>query len=322
MTLINRKSVVVAIAAVLGFSASVVQAQTVAVGTTKSGATGQVAAGVSTIISKHSSVRMRPQPVDQTAKYLTSVNRGTLEFGVSNHSQLASSVRGTGVSKGKAHPNLRMVATLVPVWTGFYVRADAGISSVADLKGKRVAGGFPAAPLPRFVTSAFLATSGLSYDDVVIVPSANFASHWKAFDGGKTDAFIGALGSAVITRLQSSTGRLRLLSFENTPASVRGLQKWMSAAEIVTRKPEKNIVGLEDSNRNVMQLYYTLWANKDVAEGVTYAAAKALYENAKELSSLTPLWRNVTAKRMSRNLGVDYHPGAMKFYKEAGNWKR
>ena len=306
----------------LGLIASLASAQTVGIGTTKSGATGQAASGVANIVSANSPVRMRPQPVEDTSKYLTDMDHGGLEFGVANHSQLASAARGVGLSEGKPHPNLRMVATLVPVWTGFYVRDASGIKTVAELRGKRIAGGFPAAPLPKFVTAGFLATAGLTYADVINVPMANFDAHWSAFEDGKTDAFVGALGSAVINRIEAATGRLRLLSFDKTPAAVTGLQSGVPAAEIVTLPQNPKLIGLAQGPVNVMQLHYTVSANKDVSPDIVYQVTKAIYENDGKLVELAPMWSEFNRGLMTRDVGVEYHPGAVRLYREKGAWKR
>lgn len=322
MFLFKAKVGLLAFSSVLAIGASIANAQTVGIGTTKSGAIGQAAAGVASIVSAHSSIRMRPQPVEDTSKYLTDVDRGGLQFGVSNHSQLVSAVRGVGVSEGKRHPNLRVVTTLVPVWTGFYVRDGSGIKTVRDLKGKRVAGGYPAAPLPRLLTVGFLATASLTYDDVVIVPTANFDSHWTAFEDGKIDAFVGALGSGVIIKLEAATGKLRLLSFDNTPEALTGLRKGVPGAEIVSMPQNAKTIGLAEGPANVMQLHYTVFANNDVSNEIVYQVTKAIYENDAKLAATTVLWSEFNRGLMTRDFGVEYHPGAIRLYKEKGAWSR
>ena len=51
-------------------------------------------------------------------------------------------------------------------------------------------------------------------------------------------------------------------------------------------------------------------------------APQAIYENEPELKEAGALFRTFAPKNMSRRQGIAYHPGAKKFYKEAGIWKR
>ena len=68
---------------------------------------------------------------------------------------------------------------------------------------------------------------------------------------------------------------------------------------------------------------FLLWANKDVSDKVIRAVVKAMYENEKEIHSLSPLWRTHKSASMATQFGKEmpYHAAAIKFYKEVGIWK-
>jgi TRAP-type uncharacterized transport system substrate-binding protein len=52
-----------------------------------------------------------------------------------------------------------------------------------------------------------------------------------------------------------------------------------------------------------------------------YKVAKTMYENAKEMGDAFPPFKFFDPKQMAKNVGVlQYHPGAVKFFKEAGIW--
>ena len=127
--------------------ASAAKAQQVGIGSTKSSVVAQMTAVISKVVSAHSGLQMRPQTMGGTQQYIPIVNAGQLEFGIGNMYQTAQAYAGIGLSKGHAHGNLRMVATLMPFRTGLMVANDSGIKKVADLKGKRVPYGYRAAPL-------------------------------------------------------------------------------------------------------------------------------------------------------------------------------
>ena len=47
-----------------------------------------------------------------------------------------------------------------------------------------------------------------------------------------------------------------------------------------------------------------------------------MYDSEKKLHSISRLWRNHSSKTMSKDQGEAFHTGAVKFYKEVGNWRR
>ncbi|MHA1108892.1 MAG: hypothetical protein ACTSQV_07235, partial [Alphaproteobacteria bacterium] len=69
------------IGAILAFATAGASAQTVGIGTTKGGATAQVTAAISKIVSSYAGgLQMRPQVMGGTQKYIPVVNAGKLEF--------------------------------------------------------------------------------------------------------------------------------------------------------------------------------------------------------------------------------------------------
>ncbi|MEO0914124.1 MAG: TAXI family TRAP transporter solute-binding subunit, partial [Pseudomonadota bacterium] len=170
-------------------------AEVAALGSTQRGGTSQIGRALAAAISENSDIQMRPQELANTADYLPLVNAGELEFGISNIVQLYYAVSGTGMSEGRPLPNLKMVATLMPFRHAYIVRRDSEINTVADLKGLR-APVFPDGALGDYVTRAYLATVGMTPDDVSGVQVPNFPRMWNAFSEGSADVSIVVVGAA------------------------------------------------------------------------------------------------------------------------------
>ena len=65
-----------------------------------------------------------------------------------------------------------------------------------------------------------------------------------------------------------------------------------------------------------------LFAGKHVSDDVTYRVAKAMHDHKKALVGASPMWRGFNPKGMSKKQGdLQYHPGAIKLFKEKGIWK-
>lgn len=316
-----KPSGIIGTAAALAMFAGSAYAQTVGIGTTKGGATAQVTAGISKIVSQHGGgLQMRPQPMGGTQQYIPIVNAGELEFGVANMMQTYMAFTGTGLSEGAKTDNLRLVATMMVFRTGIMVRKDSDIKTTADLKGKRIPHGFDSSPLFQHLMSGSLANGDVSWDAVQKVPVVALAPGFNAFKEGKIDGMIAAVGSAPVTELNASVpSGVRFIDVLDTPEAVeRGL---VSAPRtfVAEAEPRPNLVGI-DKPTKVFAFDYMLWANKGVADDVIYKVTKAMYENEKELKTLSPLWASHFSKNMAKEQGLPYHPGAVKLYKEAGLW--
>ena len=308
---------------ILAFAAAGASAQTVGIGTTKGGATAQVTAAISKIVSSHAGgLQMRTQVMGGTQKYIPIVNAGKLEFGVSNMMQYYMAQKGIGLSKGHKYGNLRLLATMMTFRIGWLVPRNSNIKSVADFRGKRVPHGFKAAPLFHFLLSAGLANAGLSYADVKKIPAVGLRQHWNMFKQGKLDVAWGGIGAGHVKDMNAKIkSGVRFLSLDTSPAAARRTLQFAPKTFFLTVKPAKPFVGVLEPV-NIIGFNYMLWAHKGISNQIVGKVVKAMYENEKELRSMSPLWRTHSSKGMAKDQGEAYHPGAVKFYKSVGIWKR
>jgi TRAP transporter TAXI family solute receptor len=311
----------------IGFFAAVVAsvmmsgaafAQVVGIGTTKGGATAQISAGIAQVVSAHAGFQMRPQPMGGSQQYIPIVNAGELEFGIANVSQTFMAYSGTGMSEGQPNDNLRMVATMMVFRAALMVRNDSDLHSVADLRGKRIPSVYSSAPLFEFFLTGMLANGGLTYDDVQKVPVTGLVPGVNAFKEGKIDAVIAAIGAGFVNAADAAiSGGVRFLSFSTDPTAAANLAEFVPKSFLIEVAPGPT--GVMEAT-TVMAYDYMLWAGKDVADDVVYSVTKAMYENEEELHGLGPLWRSHSSAGMSKDHGMPYHPGAIKYFREVGAW--
>lgn len=301
-------------------AAGPVMAEVAALGSTARGGTSQIGRALAAAISDASDVQLRPQELANTSDYMPLVNAGELEFGISNVVQLYYAVNGEGMSEGRPLPDLKMVATLMPFRTGYVVRKDSGIEGVADLKGKR-APVFADGALGDFVTRAYLSTEGMTPDDVVGVQVPNFPRMWNSFSEGSTDVTIVVVGAANSREFDASFG-ITYLSFDDSPDALSAMQGWLPQSYMQTLDADAGIPGI-DKPTNIAVYDYTLFAAAGTSDETVYKVTKALYDaTAGLIETGGPVWRGFSTDVMSKDVGVEYHPGAMKFYEENGMWAR
>ena len=307
------------IALTLGFVTQYAAAETVGIGTTKGGATAQVSAGISKIVSANAGMQMRPQPMGGTSQYIPIVNAGELEFGIANAMQTYMAVNGVGMSQGKKpNTNLRMVATMMYFRVGLIVKADSDIKSISDLKGKRLPSGYTASPLFAFLLKGMMANGGLTSKDVKGVPVTGLIQGINAFKEGKIDAVIGSVGAGFVKDAASKVGGVRFIPFSDSAGDKGSLFREAPQTFLVEVAPGP--VGIKESMK-LLGFDYMLWANKNVSVDTIYRVTKAMYENEAELRKLSPLWRTHSSATMAKNRGMTYHQGSIKYYREVGLMK-
>jgi hypothetical protein len=292
-------------------------AQTISISTTPAGSyTNSAGAAMAKIITDKSRLRAIIQAQAQQGH--VPVQTGTADFGMSNSFDLTFYVTGTGEYEGQKHNNIRMIASLIPYRVAMHVRADSDLRTIADLKGKRVAGGFNAQKTIRRIIAAHLANAGLSYKDVQEVLTPNVSRSAEDFTAGKTDALFFALGSAAVKQAAAALGGLRVLPIDASAPAVARLQEVLPGSYVLEVKPSPAIDGLREPTRLVAfdMVFFTQATMKD---DIAYEVTRALHQNKAALTATFRPFGLLDVGKMAKPVqGVEFHPGALRYYREVG----
>ena len=303
------------------FAAAAADAQTIGIGSTKGSVVAAMTTAISKMVNQKTDLKMRRQVMGGTQKYVPVVDAGELEFGLSNIVQYTMAKEGRDLSK-KPYDNLQLAATLVRFRTGLLVRNDTDIRKIEDLKGKRLASGFKGAPLFQTYFSAFLANAGLTWDDVKQVPAVGLRQHWNLFKQGKIDVAMAGVGGGPNKDMNAKIpSGIRYISLNTgTPDAVKATERLRGGEYTLVQKKKAYVAIREPA---VLFGYdFMLFTNKNVPDDVVYKVTKALAASEKELHAVSPIWASFSSARMPRDQRLAYHAGAMRYYEEAGLWKR
>ena len=287
-------------------------------GTTKGSANYQTGIALSKTMASQG-VRLIPIPHSGTAIYMTKVDIGKLDFGISGSYVLDWGYRGTTIFD-KPHEYLRFVANLQHFKTAIVVRNNSDIKSIEDLRGKNVPSEFKGAPAFHLnMTSRLLnANPPLTWDDVRPVPVASLPSSYKAFDSNNVDVVIVALGGGSARKLNVSTsGGIRALCYNGGDAGERTLENW-AGLEFMHLNPSEKTPSIREENCRIITFPYMLWANKDVPNHIVKEVVKTLYYNADKFRESSKFTRSFDESKMSNFDLVPMHDGAKEAYDELG----
>jgi len=206
--------------------------------------------------------------------------------------------------------------------TGFAVRADSDIYTMADLAGRKV-NNVPGMASINIGRDCHLAFADLTTDDVVLV---DFPSYTAVFDGLKTGA-IDAAGPIACTAsgsydVASAAGGIRWLEM---PAS--DTEGWARLAEIGPYVPALAKVGAGISEDDPLEL--SALVNTIYSYGTEIVSEELAYQWAKTLGTLTQEYRDrhpdVVGFTVENALNFQYspypyHPGTIRYFQEIGVW--
>ena len=247
---------------------------------------------------------------------INGVAGGNLEAGFSQSDVAYWAQTGTGIWEGKdAIDSLRLIANLYPESIHIVARKDAGIASVADLKGKKVSLDEPGSGTlvdAKIILGAF----GLSESDI----QAEYLKPDQAADrmrDGQMDAFffVGGYPAGAIAELASQH------DIALVPVTGPEVDKLLADYSFFARDnfPADTYNGVS-ADVPTLSVGAQLVTSADQSDDLVYGITKALYnENTQRLfASGHAKGKAITLDSAVQGAGIPFHAGAERFYQEAG----
>lgn len=294
-------------------------AQTIGFATLPPGAINNVQAQViAKVVQAHTDLKIRVTPYRGGGAVAAAVNSKRAEIGISDAVEMTYALTGTGRFKDRKHPNLRIAFRVLSFPISIFVRKDSPIKTLKDMKGKKFGSRWSAFPNMIPLMNGLLATAGLSLDDFDGVPTANIIRGANDFKAGKTDGFGFAVGAPKVAEVNSAVGGVRALGIDNSPAAIARMKAVSGDYFPMLVKPHVRMVGVLEPTW-VLGTDLIIYCGAHVPDETIYKFVKAVHPNKKELAQGHPSFFGFQPKNMNKQFSIaKYHPGAVKFYKEAG----
>jgi uncharacterized protein len=240
---------------------------------------------------------------------------GSMESGFSQADVASWAYMGTGIYEGKPKvEELRAIANLYPESVHIVVKKGGGIKSIADLKGKRVSIDEPGSGT-LVNAKALMAAYGVTEKDIKPEYLKQQQSSEK-FKDGTLDAFFQTTGfpQGTLTELASTNG-FELLAIDGAEAAkLREQFKFFAIDEIPT-DTYKGVAGVKTLSVGAQ---WVTTAKMDIE--LVYQVTKGLWSDKTRgvLDGGHAKGKSIAKATALAGLGIPLHPGAEKFYKEAG----
>lgn len=247
-------------------------------------------------------------------KNMMNLEKGEIEFGLTQSSTLAMGIAGTGTFK-KSLKKLRYVTAIYPMPAHILVGTNSGIKSVADFKGKRIDFGSVGQGIEVNVRE-LMSVYGLVDKDVRIERFGR-SEFEEAFKTGRSQ---GTLWTTTTPNAQISdlirTGACTLISMEADKLDEL-MQRYPHYVR--TTIPKGTYEGI-DTDVMGFGAVGSLLTHEGVSEELVYNFTKMLYENTEFLKErLGTYFASFGPELALWGIGAtQLHPGAAKYYKEVG----
>ena len=204
---------------------------------------------------------------------------------------------------GSAYPNAMHIVTL----------ADSGISSLSDLKDKRVSVGAPGSGT-EVSAKTLLEANGLTYDDID-EQFLNFNETADALRDGQIDVGFLSVGPPTSSLLSlAETRNIVLISLSDEEVA-------NSLAAEPTFAPYSIKGGLykgQDADTSTIGTPNVIVVAAEMDEALAYNIIAALYEHIDDVIAVHPSANDTTPEFSLASTPIPLHPGALRYYQEMG----
>lgn len=264
-------------------------------------------------------IRATVEATSGTTFNLNAIMAGYLEFGLAQSDAQYRAFNGLAEwAKKGPQKELRAVFSLHHETVTLVGAVDAGIRTIADLKGKVVSTGNPGSSQHRIVMDALKAAGLDPKRD--FTPFRVMASEVPALlQDSRIDGFFFTVGhpSEVIQRALSGNRKARII-----PISGPAIDKLIADNSFYIKSsiPVKRLYpGVGDqADVATLGVIATLCTSAKMPEDVVYALTKEVFENLEALRWQNPAFYHLTKQGMLDGLSAPLHPGALRYFKETG----
>ena len=265
---------------------------------------------------KEHGIRCSVESTGGSVYNINTIREGELEFGVAQSDWQYDAYHGTSkFEKAGAFEGLRAMFSVHPEPFTVVARADSGVKTFADLKGKRVNIGNPGSG-QRGTMEVLLGALGWTTDDFALATELKGSEQSAALCDNQIDAMVYTAGHPSGSIQEASTSCDSVLVTVDGPevAKLIADNDYYRSATI----PGGMYRG-SDADVQTFGVGATFVTSDKVSDAAVYAVVSSVFDNFEAFKKLHPAFAHLKPEEMATaGLSAPLHPGAAKYYKEKG----
>ncbi len=275
---------------------------------------------ISRMINNKSETYKIKATVESTSGSVFNINavmNGDLEFGVAQSDRQYQAYNGLAEwAERGPQSDLRSAFSVHPEAITLVASEASGIKAITDLRGKRVNLGNPGSGQLQN-SKDVLSAVGIDEEEI----SAEYVKAVEApglLQDGRIDAFFYTVGHPAGNIKEATSGRIkvRIIPIEG-PAIEAMIEARPYYAEAVIPR-DFYPTALNEEDITTVGVKATFVTSKYVTQDIVYAITKEVFENLDDFRELHPAYKVLSERNMLEGLSAPIHPGALRYYREAG----
>ena len=247
---------------------------------------------------------------------INAILAGDQEIGFAQSDRQYQAVKGLAEWADRGpQEKLRAILSLHPEAVTLIAADDAGIAAISDLKGKRVNIGNPGSGQRQNAIDA-LTSVGLDYETDLRAQGVRALDASGLLQDDRIDAFFFTVGhpSGSIKEATAGVRKVHFVPIVGIETLLAKFPYYAKAKILVSHY--RSATNTEDVE--TFGVKATLVTSVDVADDVIYAITKEVFTNLESMKKLHPAYETLTIESMMEGLTAPLHPGAERYFREAG----
>ncbi len=242
------------------------------------------------------------------------IEEGKAEIGFGNTITTADASAGTGEAPlDKKHTKVCNVATLYPQYFQVVVTADSGVNSIKDIKGKGFATQVKG-NTGELIARHVLRVNGMTYNDVKASFTNSYTDSVEQVKDNRMQMF--SLGTGIPASSLMDLASARDIRLIDMAGIYEDMRKINPAYKLVTIP--KGTYPKQDKDVQVIGYYTHVVAACSLPEDTVYKMTAGIIAGKENLTAVYKDMAKLTPQIMALDIGVPFHAGAAKWFKEQG----
>ena len=275
-------------------------------------------AGLADMLSKKMKVSASPQTTPASVDNMKLIRDGKADLAFTLADTAYDAINGKGrFAPPEAKVDAKTIAVMYSNYMHIAAKAGSGINTVADLKGKRVSIG-AAGSGTETKGIRILEAYGLNATTDIQPQRLNAQDSADALRDGKVDAFFfdGGLPTGAVSDLANSTS-IKLIDQTDAIAKMNAKYGNFYFAGKIPKGTYKG----NDADVVTAGTANLLVVPSSFDAAFVKAILTAMFDNQADLVLVHPEAKNLKLDTATQGSPIDFHPGAIDFYKAKGVWK-